>query len=215
MDKNIKKKGANIPAPILILIGILAILAFIHTLQSRATIDFVRYSLYIIAAVSIIFLIIFIILAIQTGISKPTKADFIMSIGGLIALLLIGPLYYSVGVSLKDLYLWIQSPNLSKNGAMIITVIITLILGLALFYFRLRARSLYGFTEAAIGLTVAANKVAAENSQSIITSNFYLAILTASVYLVVRGLDNIHQGLTKEPIDPYGLKLVLFLKLKK
>ena len=33
-------------------------------------------------------------------------------------------------------------------------------------------------------------------------AGFYLALLTAGVYLVVRGLDNIYLGLTKEPIDP-------------
>jgi len=32
------------------------------------------------------------------------------------------------------------------------------------------------------------------------------------VYLVVRGFDNIHQGLTKAPIDPYASKLFAFLK---
>ena len=37
------------------------------------------------------------------------------------------------------------------------------------------------------------------------------AMLTAGVYLVVRGLDNVHQGLTKDPKDPIGTKLFSYL----
>jgi hypothetical protein len=215
MVENKQKKRTEIPLLVSILISLFVIWALTHTVRTRPIEDVIKYSSYIIAVASIIFISIFIAFAIQSGISKPTKADLLVYFGIVVMIIIIGPIYYSIGASLKDLYFWIQSPELSKRGAIILTLIITLILGLTLFYFRLRARSIYGITEAAVGLTVAANKISLEDSHTVISSNFYLAMLTASVYLVVRGLDNIHQGLTKEPIDPYILKVLVLFRRKK
>jgi hypothetical protein len=36
---------------------------------------------------------------------------------------------------------------------------------------------------------------------AIVNTEFLLFLLTAGIYLVVRGLDNIHTGITKEPRD--------------
>ena len=44
--------------------------------------------------------------------------------------------------------------------------------------------------------------IEANNASHIHDANFYIAMLTAGVYLVVRGLDNVHQGFVKEPADP-------------
>jgi hypothetical protein len=41
-------------------------------------------------------------------------------------------------------------------------------------------------------------------------NDFYLALLTAGVYLCVRGFDNIHPGSTKAPLDP----VLVFLKAR-
>ncbi len=215
MDTSDKKEVSNIPIPVLITALILFFWAIGHTIQTRPSTDILKYSLYIIAAVFVIFSVIMIVLAFQGKVDKPRKGDLVMYLATIIAIFLIGPIYYSVGASIKDLYLWIQSPQVPKSGAIIMILAITSILGVILFYFRLRARSIYGITEAGIGLTVAAYKVASEDSQTLATTNFYLVILTASVYLVVRGLDNIHQGLTKEPIDQYMRKLILFFKAKR
>jgi hypothetical protein len=81
---------------------------------------------------------------------------------------------------------------------------------LALFYFRLKLRSVYGFSEAAVGLVVAGH-LAQDRALTISNTGFYFAVLTAGVYLVVRGLDNVHQGLT---IDPIAATVLRFLKRK-
>lgn len=43
---------------------------------------------------------------------------------------------------------------------------------------------------------------------------FYFALLTARVFLVVRGLDNIHQSAFKEPKDPVALWVMDALRQK-
>jgi hypothetical protein len=85
----------------------------------------------------------------------------------------------------------------------------TRLVGCLLFWFRLRLRCLYGLTETIVGLAVAGIRITTVSSvETLRDPNFYLVVLTAGVYLVVRGLDNMHQGLTKEPIDPIASRLV-------
>lgn len=181
-------------------------------MRTRSLDDFIKYGLYIVSAILIILFIIFLVSIIRSGLPKLTSGDVVLLLFAIIIVLpIIGISYYSTFASIKDLYLWILSPSLSNSGAMFLTALLTFMVGLSLFYFRLRARAIYGVTEAAIGLVVAAHRVATEDVE-ITSTSFYLAILTASVYLVVRGLDNVHQGLIKDPVDPYGTKLFNILK---
>jgi hypothetical protein len=188
---------------------ILTIIAFIYLFKSRLTSEIVKYTLYIAIPIAIIFFFIYIYFWIKDGFRKPNisiliYATFIIPFASLS--------YYALAVSVKDIYLWAQSPTFTKSTTIILTVLITAIIGLLLFYFRLRLRSIYGFTEAIFGLIIAGNKIAIQNNLDILNSEFYLTLLTAAIYLVVRGLDNIHQGLTKDPIDPIGIKIFNFLK---
>jgi hypothetical protein len=79
--------------------------------------------------------------------------------------------------------------------------------GTMLFWFRLRHRSAYGITEALVGLYIAAQKVQQLSQAAGQTKppgvDLAFALLTASVYLVVRGLDNVHQGMYRDPKDPW------------
>jgi len=116
-------------------------------------------------------------------------------------------------VSAYHAYLWILSPSLSTAEAALAAGTLTVILGGGLFWFRLHLRSIYGLSEAIIGIVVATQRVTIESSTAAKDPAFYLAMLTAGVYLVVRGLDNIHQGLTKEPRDTVALRLLARLGL--
>ena len=69
-----------------------------------------------------------------------------------------------------------------------------------LFLFRYYCRSIYGLSETLVGLIVAASRVW-NNDIPASDPSLYLAILTAGVYLVVRGLDNIYQGIVSQPRD--------------
>jgi hypothetical protein len=96
---------------------------------------------------------------------------------------------------------WLNKPR--PEGFIVVPVsVLVLSFGLTLFYIRLRLRFFYGFTEVLAGIAVAANKVVTEaKSLTAISASWSLAMLTAGVYLVVRGLDNMHQGISKDPLD--------------
>jgi len=183
--------------------------AVVHAIQTRTLEDFSRYSLYIASPIALGALIV--------GSLEWKKAGFPAS-GllfvpfGAVALIFLGAFYYSIAASLRDLYFWVQAPELSRTGAVAVAICATLILGAGLFYFRLRMRSIYGITEATVGLAVAAHRVATESGSAAQDPAFYLALLTAGVYLVVRGLDNVHQGLTKDPRDMAALKVLESLR---
>ena len=77
----------------------------------------------------------------------------------------------------------------------VLVTVVPLFAGMLLFHFRLRIRSLYGVTEVVVGVLVAIFKVFGNSPGAFATNaDFILAMLTASVYLIVRGLDNVHQG---------------------
>jgi hypothetical protein len=82
-----------------------------------------------------------------------------------------------------------------------------------LFYFRLRVRSVYGLTEVVVGIGMACSKLCPFGLQesvanSIGNRSFLVPMLTASIYLIVRGLDNVHQGLVQKPPDPVAAAIV-------
>jgi hypothetical protein len=97
--------------------------------------------------------------------------------------------------------------NLSSKAWLVTaTTLGTLVIGIAFFVFRLFQRFLYGATEAIAGTAVAAHRISIEPGTNLPSeTGFYFAVLTAGVYLIVRGLDNIHQALQGR--DPFILWL--------
>jgi hypothetical protein len=119
-----------------------------------------------------------------------------------------GIVLYSTGVLLTDIALSLYTTaTVTKTRAIITFTSITFFAGSGLFYFRLRYRALYGLTEAIVGLTAAA-RFASTMDPRTRDAGFYLATLTAGVYLVVRGLDNIHHGLTVQSSDRLVTRLL-------
>jgi hypothetical protein len=115
----------------------------------------------------------------------------------------------------KDLSLWALEKIKESHdfpwqrlGITTIAVLVTVFAGIALFYFRLRWRSLYGITETVVGVLIASYRI---NTRGEFTE-LVLAVLTASIYLIVRGLDNVHQGLVKPPLDPIAVASFEWLK---
>jgi len=100
------------------------------------------------------------------------------------------------------LYLWTQAPATNSTFALAVCVPATLVAGMALFWFRLKIRSLYGVAEVLVGLAVAISQVMQASQGNAVTVYFVVAYLTASLYLIVRGLDNIHQALSAPSPDP-------------
>ena len=204
----------GMPMWIQVLSLISSIISITYCIKTRSLEDFIKYGSYIIFGIFIVIVLILIIGTIRNGFIKPTWKGIFLGVPTIVVLLIfMGISNYAFFVVIKDIFLWLKSPSISKTSAVILTALLTLGVGSILFYFRLRMRAIYGLTEAAIGIVVAGNRAITQIDQ-FTSSDFYLAILTASVYLIVRGFDNIHQGLTKEPIDQYGTKLFTFLKMR-
>jgi hypothetical protein len=115
----------------------------------------------------------------------------------LVALFLIpfGAGLYSIFVSILDAFLWGAFKLSAQGRSAMFAVGASALTGGALFVFRLRVRSLYGMSEVIVGLTVAGHRVGFDASAGEGgNAPLFLAVLTAGVYLVVRGLDNLHQA---------------------
>jgi hypothetical protein len=112
--------------------------------------------------------------------------------------------YYGVGVALKDFYLWAIRPANRLHTALFVLGIAAIAVGVVLFMFRLRLRFAYGLTESVVGVVVAVSKLSEDlSAKAAFSANTYIVVLTAGVYLMVRGFDNMHTGLTKDPVDPF------------
>jgi hypothetical protein len=97
----------------------------------------------------------------------------------------------------------------------LLAAVVTLGVGALFFIFRLRQRFLYGATEALAGAAVAAHRLSVEPGQGVPNDGgFYFAVFTAGVYLVVRGIDNMHVAL-HSGADPFLRWARGWLELRK
>jgi hypothetical protein len=196
-------------------LGLLMFWAFVHTVWTRTLRDIGLHSFYIAIPICVLLFIIFISQFIL-GRSRPTTGGVPVVIFPLtpVFAFMAGLLLFAMWVGAKDLLHWLATPSLNKSFWLAaLTVLATLACGSMLFLFRLFFPSLYGVTEAMVGVIVALSKVnVTPSGVSALDSSVYLAILTAGVYLIVRGLDNIHRGLTKAPYDPIGVVLLNWIK---
>jgi hypothetical protein len=88
------------------------------------------------------------------------------------------------------------------------------VFGTAAFLVRLKRRSLYGTLEVVFGIMVGTTTYTRSFQHGVAdlkadwtSTNLALGVLTAGVYLVVRGLDNVHQGVEKDPKDPWAVAI--------
>jgi hypothetical protein len=116
-----------------------------------------------------------------------------------------GYMLYAVGVSLKDLGIVLRAglgdlahPEIVRTPRALSAAIgIPLVTGAVLFVMKHNLRSLYGATEAIAGVMMSIDLLSTRKSDVALTSEtFTLAVLTASVYLVVTGFDDVWEGLT-------------------
>jgi hypothetical protein len=113
-------------------------------------------------------------------------------------------------------YAWVTDPQKSTSLKVTVVIAMTLVSSVALFYFRLKLRFVYGCSEVCFGFIVAVARTTSDAaSNSVASPTFLLAMLTASVYLIVRGLDNMHQGASKAPLDPFWIYIKSKIKIKE
>lgn len=160
--------------------------------------------------------VFFVVIALVTGaewyFEKPRKSIFrrealtdVIPLTFMAAICGVG--FYIIGASMKDLALWVPegldmlSGPISWSSAptVAIAVCIPLIIGGVLFSVRHYMQSLYGVTETLMGVVVFMSSLSAKRVGVKVTNPaFALVTLTASIYLVVRGLDNVFVGWEKK-----------------
>ena len=188
--------------------------AIFHVARTRPLEQYMAYTWGI--AAPLYFLLAFGALAMyrSAGTQSQREPRYRLPIAStVLAPLLYGVTLYSVGGSALDLYEWFKSPTHSKANVLIGTAIFSIYSALSLFLFRLYLRSLYGLTEAIVGIVVILYLADREFTSKGGDLGFYLTFMTGGIYLIVRGFDNIHQGLTREPLDPIAKAALPFIKL--
>ena len=191
----------------------------VYGISARTLDDYITYSLIIAPfSFSILVLAVWSIRLKNSyahGRRSPAIAPkdmLIFSAGNAIISVLMGVLCYSAAVAAVDFFNWILHLNQidDRRRFAAISAAAILILGWLFFWMRQRIRFTYGLIEASVGAAFAAFRYSAENEIGLpVDTGFYFAMLTAGVYLVVRGLDNMQQG-WKEGNDPLAI-LVLSL----
>lgn len=196
--------GAEFNAPLFFLIAAISLAAVIYSALNRSIEEYLRYSMVL----AIPFAAVFIHLAWQDRQRGIRRFLFYSIFVWPTVSLMQGAWFYSLIVALKDSGVWLFHNVTFTTSSVIAMTLLTATIGSLLFWFRLRYRCLYGSTEASVGLLIAGYKYLGTGAAYTIPSdpNFYLVVLTAGIYLVVRGLDNIHQGLYGTPGDPIAHK---------
>lgn len=117
-------------------------------------------------------------------------------------LILVSAMYYALWSGLKESFFQIERLIPSRIFEIGFTVVSVILAGFVLFLFRLSARFFYGLTEAIVGVIVAVSRIPFQISDPASWEpHTYLVMLTAGVYLLVRGFDNMHTGLKPESYD--------------
>jgi hypothetical protein len=168
-----------------------------------------RYSLWAAAGVVLVIAVPKVIRRIRR--QKPGKSNLSVwdTLGVAVVCGVAVFVFYSVGIGFYSAYKFAISSDLSRPTSLTLVALVTFIVGITLFVLRLRWRCLYGISEALVGIVVASQRYYTDALLAATpTPSVALAILTAGVYLVVRGADNIHQGLTKPPFDPIGQRFL-------
>lgn len=123
-------------------------------------------------------------------------------LGGLVFLAVIVPiiitLIFSFYISLKDIYTWATLPTFGRYQTTFFVALISTLLAYSLFIFRLYKRTIYGMTELLVGLLVSVHHALSINAIDKVDPTFFLAILTAGIYLMVRGFDNMYVGMSEK-----------------
>ena len=147
-------------------------------------------------------------MAIEQGVAlrrPPLKYLAIFLVGAATVSMLAGLMYYSLAVVLIDA--WSNLKNwealiAQRPSALAVGMLAVLTAGMLFFWFRLRARFIYGASEILAGISFAVHRLGHQPVIAVPSDDsFYFALLTAGVYLIVRGLDNMHQA-WKDQSDP-------------
>ncbi|WP_165067555.1 hypothetical protein [Paludisphaera rhizosphaerae] len=128
-------------------------------------------------------------------------ARLICSVGATVLAAVCGALFYFLAASTGDVADWYLRYSFANPTVGQVSMCLVLpIIGGAFYLFRKKAKVVYGMTEVAAGIYAATSRIfsdAMERNYS--RGDIYLILLTAGVYLIVRGYSNIEEGLRAGP----------------
>lgn len=183
-------------------ISLLVLAAVLYAILHRTAEDFLEQSFPIAVFLVIISYGFFLMRWSIFGLPKISIHIFLLPVLYLpVLVILCTVVYYGIWVALRDSYVWLQQQSPSRSLYVALTGILVLAIGYALFVFRLHARFFFGLTEALVGVLIALRNVPTKADPVLWDSDIYVVMLTASVFLIVRGFDNMHTGLKSEPGD--------------
>jgi len=172
----------------------------VHTIITRTPADFLSTLKYV-APVAIFLFMSNYSAVVNTGADGkitryyPTAREALLgALMGSAFLIPVGVVILSVYSLVVDTVDWMHSPNLNAYMVNMISSGVVLISGYSLFLFRKNYRSFYGVTEVLIGVVIAMNNAQSLFQKGNLDLTLIFAFITAGIYLVVRGLDNIHEG---------------------
>lgn len=207
--------GIGLPTPLFILLDLVILWAIYHAATTRTVDEYLLYGG--IFGIPMSLLLGKLWFAEWQNSNKPRVWVKVFLLCNLVpGTVVFGALYYSLAASAYDFAKWlIQQWDQPYTGPFLVSAAVFLVGG-GLFWFRVLCRAAYGLTEVLVGISVASYKYveasAGSHSTVSLDPNLLIALLTAGVYLVVRGLDNVQQGLSSVPGDPIFKPLVAWYK---
>lgn len=157
-------------------------------------------------AVSTGFAVLSFILSVTSSAARGPALRLLSGVKAALGTILLGvvvlSIIFGVILSLKQLWGYASIHIASTYKIPLLVGLLTFIVGAVFFLVRTVWRVTYGLSEVIAGVCIASYRAfGAEDWFSSVNLDLYLVVLTAGVYLVVRGLDNIFQGL-KQSNDP-------------
>jgi hypothetical protein len=206
-DLNQEKIGSGgwaiqVTGPLAGVLGLVLLGTIVYAIYTRSIADFVRVPL-----VSSVGMTVLMFIASLSPRNIPRSFSAAWSNLKQIAVMwlfsaVISLLMYSVGVLALDTIERASGVITGKGQFSILVGVATAFAGGLLFWVRSKWRVTYGVSEAFAGVAIASHRAYREPSLWTPSDfGFYAAVLTAGIYLVVRGLDNVNQG-RGSPGDP-------------
>lgn len=185
-------------------VPLIGLVSIYHVARTRSLYDCLIQS----AADAVPFLVVFQ-LVLHSALNRwrvPSFGDglparLVCSAGATVLAAFCGALFYFLAATAGDVVDWylrysFANPTIGQISMWFVLPII----GGAFYLFRKKAKVVYGMTEVAAGIYAATSRIfsdAMERNYS--RGDVYLILLTAGVYLIVRGYGNIEEGLRAGP----------------
>lgn len=108
-------------------------------------------------------------------------------------------IFYSAWIAVCDSYLLIHRLSPPRLLYVVLVGVLILLIGASLFFTRLKARFFFGLGEALLGFLIGISKIPVSADPITWNTDVVFVIMTASIFLIVRGFDNMHAGLSSHP----------------